>query len=449
MRRVVSGIMLAMVFLSMLALAFEFQPVKASGTIYIKADGSIDPPTAAISTFDNITYTVTDNIHDSIVVERDNILVNGAGCTLFGEGGGIGIYLSGRSNVTIKNTGIAAFEYGIALWEYSNSNNIFGNNVTNNDIGICVGLHGGSNNNIYWNNVTSNYECGVGLYSDSYNNSIFENNIANNGNGIDVFESNGNNVFGNDITASTNIGVGVSGFLNNIYENNITANNQYGIWLDGSNSSIIENNITNNDFGIYLRGALYNIITSNNMTANNYEGIGLDYSYNNSITENNIINNDFGFRLCDSSYNCIYHNNLIENTHQTYDYSQDNPEIPPSVNIWDDGYPSGGNYWSDYEERYPDAGEIDDSGIWDKPYVIDENNTDRYPLMMPYAALLGDLDRDRDVDEDDLWHFCGAFIDYYKIHVKDESCDFDCDCDIDEDDLWTMCGAFIDYWKQH
>ena len=63
------------------------------------------------------------------------------------------------------------------------------------------------------------------------------------------------------------------------------------------------------------------------------------------------------------------------------------------------------------------------------------------------VGWLGDLDRDGDVDEDDLWYFCEAFIDYYKIHVKDPLCDFDNDCDIDEDDLWTFCAAFIEYWK--
>jgi len=63
------------------------------------------------------------------------------------------------------------------------------------------------------------------------------------------------------------------------------------------------------------------------------------------------------------------------------------------------------------------------------------------------VTWLGDLDADFNVDEDDLWMFCEAFIDYYKIHVKDMNCDFDNDCDIDEDDLWTFCAAFIEYWK--
>ena len=61
----------------MLTLAFNIQPVKASGTIYVRADGSIDPPDAPILTVDNITYTFAGNINDSIVVERDNIVLMG------------------------------------------------------------------------------------------------------------------------------------------------------------------------------------------------------------------------------------------------------------------------------------------------------------------------------------------------------------------------------------
>jgi hypothetical protein len=54
------------------------------------------------------------------------------------------------------------------------------------------------------------------------------------------------------------------------------------------------------------------------------------------------------------------------------------------ANFWDNGYPSGGNYWSDYKEKYPNATELDESGIWSTPYVIDENNTDNYPLIHSY-----------------------------------------------------------------
>ena len=62
-RKAVSGMMLTLLLMGMLTLAFNIQPVKASGTIYIRADGSIDPPTAPIQR-DGDVYTFTNNIYD-------------------------------------------------------------------------------------------------------------------------------------------------------------------------------------------------------------------------------------------------------------------------------------------------------------------------------------------------------------------------------------------------
>jgi len=63
-----------------------------------------------------------------------------------------------------------------------------------------------------------------------------------------------------------------------------------------------------------------------------------------------------------------------------------------STNIWDDGYPSGGNYWSDYNGTDLFSGPYQNitgsDGIGDTPYVIDENNRDRYPLMKPWTPSI-------------------------------------------------------------
>jgi PKD repeat protein len=54
---------------------------------------------------------------------------------------------------------------------------------------------------------------------------------------------------------------------------------------------------------------------------------------------------------------------------------------------------------------------------------------------------------DDKVDEDDLWYFCSAFINYYELDEKDIFCDFDFNCKIDEDDLWKFSEGFIKYQK--
>ena len=265
-----------------------------AGVIYVRADGIVDPPDAPISSVDNVTYTFTDNINGSIVVERDNILVDGAGYILQGMGSGEGVYLSYRSNVTIKNMEIKTFELGIYLYS-SYNNSISGNNITNNDYGI-------------WLSYSSN---------------------------------------------------------NTISGNTITANNRRGIWLsESSNNTISGNNITNNDDGIFLSSSSNNTISGNNITNNGRCGIYLVYpSY--------------------SSNNNIYHNNFINNTYQVV--TRDG-----YMNVWDNGYPSGGNFWSDYTgvdvKNGPYQNETESDGIGDTPYVIDGNNQDNYPLMYPWGA---------------------------------------------------------------
>lgn len=61
---------------------------------------------------------------------------------------------------------------------------------------------------------------------------------------------------------------------------------------------------------------------------------------------------------------------------------------PRYVNEWDDSYPSGGNYWSDYTDVDLKSGLDQDQhgndGIGDTPCVIDVDNVDRYPLMAPF-----------------------------------------------------------------
>jgi len=321
--------------------AFKIQPAKAEGgTIYIRADGSIDPPTAPIRR-DGGIYTFTGDINDSIVVERDNIVVDGAGYTVQGTGSGNGIDLLGRSNVTVKNTTIRNFYMGIYL-NYTSKVTLIGNNITNAKNGIVLGYS--SNNIISGNTMTANNWHGIYLYN-SANNIISGNNIANNGWGIWLhLSSNDNIISGNNITA--------------------TAREGYGIALTFSSN---------------------NIISGNKMTADNGYGIFLSNSAdNNVISGNNISNNQYGIVFGYSSSNSIYHNDFTDNAQQVY------TATPGYPNYWDNGYPSGGNHWSNYTDvdlySGPYQNETGSDGIWDHPYVIDADNQDHYPLTNSWRA---------------------------------------------------------------
>jgi parallel beta-helix repeat protein len=99
--KVTSAIVLALLLTNTLTLTLSIQTAKGwTGTVIIRADGSIAPPSAPISSSDNVTYTLVDGILGSLNVWRDNIVIDGAGYTLQGTGvyGSGGIDLSGRKN---------------------------------------------------------------------------------------------------------------------------------------------------------------------------------------------------------------------------------------------------------------------------------------------------------------------------------------------------------------
>ena len=374
-RKIVSGIVLSLLLIGMLTLAFNIQPVKAdwtwAGTIYIRADGSVDPDTAPISSIDNITYTLTDNIKDvpegssAIVVERDNIVVDGAGHTLQGTGvfDSKGVDLSGRANVTIKNLQIKAFFYGIMHWEASN-NTISGNNITNNDAGISMTRS--SNNIVSGNNIINYNYYGIELHSFSNNNSISGNNLTANGTpwtaGISIWHSDNNTISGNDITNNSYYGIELRESSNNMFYGNMMNNNGYNLYVKGdrlshfmhlidvsnladgkpvyyivnqkdlainpltyprvgylglincSNVAVEGLNLTNVGQGLLLAYTNNTRIKANNITANRHSGIFLQSSDNNTIAGNNITNNgNHGVLLWESLNNSISENSITKN----------------------------------------------------------------------------------------------------------------------------------------
>jgi len=349
MKRIVLTLTLMIVFIGMLGISTNVHKVEAPHLIiFIRADGSIDPSGVNITSSDNVTYTFTDDINASIVVQRSNITIDGIGHTLDGLSGAIleGLNLTGVSNVTIKNVNVVGFGYGIYL-QSSTLNIISGNNITFNEGNIYLG--NSSDNMITGNTITDGAEA-VQLYASS-NNTISDNSMMHNNRGVWLRSgSTENMIHGNNITDNSE-GISVDNSSNNtIVENNITGNNDVGIWL--------------------LSNSRYNTVTRNNID-NNYDGIKVQMSNYNTVVGNNITrNSDYGVFLFAYIYdNTFYHNNFLGNTYHAGTYI-------PSVHIWDNGYPSGGNYWSNYT-----GVDLDPDGIGDTEHVINENNTDNYPLM--------------------------------------------------------------------
>jgi len=393
MNRVVFVLAAILLLLSISSITGFFQVVKAeSAPIYINADGSISPSTAPIYTADNVTYTFTGNMsypaYNGIVVERSNIVIDGNGYMVQGScsDSGIGLNLMDVGNVTIEGANFEWFQKGILL-SNSNNNTIIGNDATGNGVyptGIFalgdeygIALSNSSSNSIIGNYVEENGWDGICLSGSS--NNIVRGNIAeyNKFNGIEIYNSY-NIISGNTATGNTVNGIYVSGSGNTVSGN--TATGQFcGIDVDSSFNGIVSGNmVAANGNGIWLLDASFgNIVSFNNVTTNSDGVVLYSNSSWNTVFGNNAIANGCGVHLWGASYNTLYHNNFINNTSQVVSDS--------SVNTWDNGYPSGGNFWSDYNgtDMYsgPYQNVTGSDGIGDTPYVIDANNTDYYPLM--------------------------------------------------------------------
>jgi len=180
--------------------------------------------------------------------------------------------------------------------------------------------------------------------------------------------------------------------------------------------SLTSNIITDNAYGIIISHANNNTVCINPILSNYYYGIGFFSSFSNVLTRNSIKNNHAGIWLSSSRNNKLYHNFLVRNTYQVHDQSWDSSSVIPSINVWDDGYPSGGNYWSDHNTTDlltgPYQNVTGSDGIGDTPFIIDDNNRDWYPLMDHWTSLAGDLNNDGKVDIQDIALAASAFGSY-------------------------------------
>ncbi|MFH0815875.1 MAG: NosD domain-containing protein [Methanobacteriota archaeon] len=271
-----------------------------------------------------------------------------------------GIYLDSSSSDTITHNTVSSNNiYGIYLGS-SISATIVSNTASNNGYGIYLGSSTGAT---IASNDASNNECGIYLYSSTSNDIIY--NTASNGStGIYLYwYSSGNTVAHNTVLNDTN-GIYLYAWCDmNAIANNTVSNNSYGLYLywDCSSNTLVDNFASDNWYGIYLYTSVGNTVAHNTASSNN--GYGIYLSFSNS--------------------NTIYHNNFIDNMNQAYDNT--------GTNLWDNSYPSGGNYWTDFSGidlfSGPEQNEPGSDGIGDTPYSDIRGGTgalDNYPMMLPW-----------------------------------------------------------------
>jgi hypothetical protein len=126
----------------------------------------------------------------------------------------------------------------------------------------------------------------------------------------------------------------------------------------------------------------------NVLLLNFYWGIELQNSTKCTVTNSNLTAVMYPIYLGKSSGNQFYHNNIYRIPHYTLGCE----------NTWDNGYPSGGNYWNGYPysdvKKGPNQDQNGSDGIGDvavREEIFSQGgaNVDRYPLMAKQTFQAG------------------------------------------------------------
>jgi parallel beta-helix repeat protein len=373
-------------------------PVEGTiGVVYIRADGSVDPPSVPLLK-QGYSYILTQNLSCcGVVIEKDNVILDGSGHWLQGNSSGSGITVSDRINVTIRDIQLTMFSLGLNL---SGSVDCV---VTDNNISSIT-------------NGTVSFDSGAVSVVNCSRVTMENLNISNVGEGITVVNTTGtmiNNDFIN-FTRSWSIQLSNSSFTTISNSSLVSAYYSISVLVQNSNWADITNNCISRTgvYSIDLETSSFNQISGNNITHTDYDAILLDnYSNNNTVSENNIEDSWGGIHVYASSFNTIfgntidnsqpanldgvciyfeaasnnlaYHNNILKST---YPWAGDTG----SNNKWDNGYPCGGNYWSGYlgfdVKSGPYQNETGSDGIGDTPYTVYGSSVDHYPLIHPYTV---------------------------------------------------------------
>jgi parallel beta-helix repeat protein len=372
-------------------------------------------------------------------VSVNNFTIRNAGKAWSGSGySPSSISVNNVRNVNVTDNILA--DAAVCAWFYSSLHvNISGNKVLNATTAGIIG-YASSDITIHQNLVDNCGLMGIHLDGNSANCNITNNTVMNTMEGIEIEKSAGNLIAGNQLVNNN-----VSMVLNecnglNIFQENNMTSDWYNIIVWGStlnafmqdfdttnivngktvyyftsahdllinpsscpnigylavvnctNATIKDVDLSLNRDGLIMAQStncsLLNVTLSGNKGPLLYGGLTLFKSNNNILVNSLISNNTVGVCTYQSNGNIFYHNAFVDNSiHVISNFNS--PFLPPSgslsKNIWDYGYPSGGNYWSNYcgidLHSGPHQNETGSDGICDSFYNIDENNQDNYPLM--------------------------------------------------------------------
>jgi Nitrous oxidase accessory protein len=341
--------------------------LKQVGDVYIQT-GNISDKTIIIQkngvTLDGGGYNV--NNTEISLDSRDNITIRNLNCL-----NTVNVRLNQTTNCLITNNTVTKTPDLIGQWLYLENSS--GNVISQNNLDMAnIELMFSSNNTLSGNRITNVVSSGAELIwsqNNTVDSNYFEKVL------IPVEVDDGNNTVSRNTMVNCNEGVRLMSSNNTAFANNMTFSDmgyRDGDWMTG----IVIEGSSNKVYGNTIQGyALAGIIIEKD---------------NNEVFRNIIACNNYGVLVGRSGYwptygNQIYHNDFLNNNQSVLVASPNsdvNSTLAYYVNQWDNSLE--GNYWSDYSQLYPNATAVDNSGVMDTPYTIDDNNSDIHPLMEPF-----------------------------------------------------------------
>jgi parallel beta-helix repeat protein len=346
--------------------------------IYIRSDGNVEPATAPIERAGNI-YKLTGNIVlYTIEIQRDNIVLDGAGYRILGnasrfkhDDGNNGVIVAEHNDINITRLSFEEGDTGVRISKSSNIN-IVGNKFSN---GINMGVSMQDSTHIL---IEDNDFDHSSLSCNGSGNTIRNNRLT----GSIHIEGSLNLISDNKIESVTPITMDLA-------DSNIIARNK--ITGPAPSPQMLDRNFTGNEGIALFRNCSNNLIFANNITGFNNQAIRTVFSCsNNTIYGNYIANNKYAIALQDGAVNNTFYGNYITDSCIIVGHED---------SVWDNG--TAGNYWGDYNGT-----DSNGDGIGDSPYMITGikwdneirgpvsfiSGQDNYPLMNPPLMKLHDFE---------------------------------------------------------
>lgn len=312
------------------------------------------------------------------------------------------IVIVGNSGFTVENgivggSGTLADPYIIEGWEI----------VTSTQTGISIST---TNAYLVIQNVVLNGGGGLSdgiLLSGCSNVVISQCIVSNFGNGVHLVSTENIVISGNQVSSSRSDGILVlsSSFVR-ILQNDLGANGgapahewpcaisiqwpTYSPGTQSDNITIGANTIHDNlgsaiGIGTYYPPDTFDILLASNTVSDNTDGIWTFGTKRLTVCGNHIESTPYAVYLEYTEGARVSGNNFVNCLEPGYDDRGPN-------NLWNDSYPSGGNYWSSYSGVDLKSGPYQNlpgsDGFGDTPYVIDSDSRDRYPRMQPCTIEL-------------------------------------------------------------